>query len=81
MRLAVSFLRVTKSRDEIALIEYYGARTLAVALHGDGLDTKALGKHQTALRAELGIPVVMPLEDDVTELVTVACQFIDEERQ
>ena len=74
-------LRLPPVKDEMALIEFYGARTLAVALHGEGLDTEALRTHQATLRTELGIPIVMPLEDGVAELVTVVRQFIDRERQ
>jgi uncharacterized NAD-dependent epimerase/dehydratase family protein len=74
-------LRLPPVKDEMALIEFYGARTLAVTLHGQGFATETLRTHQSALRTELGIPVVMPLEDGVAELVTVARQFIDEERQ
>ena len=74
-------LRLPSVRDEMALIEFYGARTLAIALHGEGLDTEALRTHQAALRTDLGIPVVMPLEDGVADLVTMVRQFIDKERQ
>ncbi|MCZ6733019.1 MAG: DUF1611 domain-containing protein [Gammaproteobacteria bacterium] len=74
-------LRLPPVKDEMALIEFYGARTLAVALHGEGLDSEALRTHQATLRTELGIPIVMPLEGGVAELVTVVRQFIDRERQ
>ncbi len=74
-------LRLPPVKDEMALIEFYGARTLAVALHGEGFATETLRTHRSALRKELGIPVVMPLEEGVAELVTVAQRFISEERR
>lgn len=72
-------LRLPPVKDEMALIEFYGARTLAVTLHGEGFTTETLRTHQSVLRKELGIPVVMPLEEGVAELVTVAQRFISEE--
>lgn len=74
-------LRLPSVKDEVTLIKFYGAHTLAVALHGEGLTREALRMHQATLRTELGIPVVMPLEDGVAELIAAVRQFIDKEHR
>jgi uncharacterized NAD-dependent epimerase/dehydratase family protein len=72
-------LEIPTVEEEIRLISLYGSRTLAVALHADGLDPAELEEHQQRLRAQLGLPVVRPLAEGVGELVPVVRQFIVEE--
>jgi uncharacterized NAD-dependent epimerase/dehydratase family protein len=73
-------LEIPTVEEEIRLISFYGSRTLAVALHADGLAPAELEGHQRRLRAELGLPVVRPLAEGVGELVPVVQKFINEER-
>lgn len=72
--------RIPPIEDEIRLISFYGARTLAVTLHGEGLPPEALAQSQSTLREQLDIPVVRPLEDGVNTLVALIQRFIEEER-
>ncbi|MFQ6021832.1 MAG: DUF1611 domain-containing protein [Acidiferrobacterales bacterium] len=72
--------RIPPVEDEIRLISFYGARTLAVALHDEGLTSEALARCQSELRQQLDIPVVRPLEDGIETLVAVIRRFIEEER-
>ncbi|MGB3565047.1 MAG: DUF1611 domain-containing protein [Thermoanaerobaculia bacterium] len=72
-------LEIPTVEEEIRLISLYGSRTLAVALHADGLAQAELEEHQRRLREQLGLPVVRPLTEGVGELVPVVRQFIVEE--
>ncbi|TNF75993.1 MAG: DUF1611 domain-containing protein [Acidobacteria bacterium] len=72
-------LEIPSVEEEIRLISLYGSRTLAVALHADGIGPAELEAHQQRLRAQLGLPVVRPLDEGVGELVPVVREFINEE--
>jgi len=62
--------------SEIELISFYGARTLAVALNGEGLDAADLVKEQRELERELDMPVIRPLAEGLGRLVPVVREFI-----
>ncbi|MHC4913277.1 MAG: DUF1611 domain-containing protein [Planctomycetota bacterium] len=62
--------------DEIKLINIYGARTLAVALNGDGGDFENLVAYQKQLSEKLQIPVIRPLQEGVESLLPVIHKFI-----
>ncbi|MET0619576.1 MAG: DUF1611 domain-containing protein, partial [Thermoanaerobaculia bacterium] len=68
--------RIPPLADEIALIRSYGARTLAVTLNGEHRTPEQLRADQKRHRVELGIPVVLPLEDGVEELVPLVRDFV-----
>ena len=55
--------------SEIELIKMYGAETIAVTLNTHGLTLEDARKTASVLRGQLGIPVVLPLEDGVGEIV------------
>jgi uncharacterized NAD-dependent epimerase/dehydratase family protein len=55
--------------SEIALIKMYGSEVIAVTLNTHGLTPAEARQKQAILRGELGIPVVLPLEDGVGEIV------------
>jgi uncharacterized NAD-dependent epimerase/dehydratase family protein len=55
--------------SEIALIKMYGAEVIAVALNTHGMTLTQARETQKILRGSLGIPVVLPLEDGVEEVV------------
>ncbi len=65
--------------DEIALIRQFGARTLAVTLNGEGSTPEDLRTEQRRLQAELGIPVVLPLEEGVGALLPIVRDFLARE--
>jgi uncharacterized NAD-dependent epimerase/dehydratase family protein len=73
--------RLPAVEDEIRLIACYGARTLAVTLHGQGLSAAALADSRQELQAGLGIPVIYPLEEGLDSLVPAVQNFIQEERR
>ncbi len=71
--------RIPPVAEEIELIRLLGARTLALALNGEGLTREELRSTRRELETELGIPAVMPLEEGVDLLVPVIRGFLEEE--
>ena len=74
-------LRIPPVAEEIALIRLLGARTLAVALNGEGLTREALEAARAALERELEIPVALPLEEGVGALVPALRAFLADEKR
>jgi uncharacterized NAD-dependent epimerase/dehydratase family protein len=62
--------------EEIALIRLLGARTLGMALNGEGLSAEALGRERDRLEAALSIPVALPLEEGVERLLPAIREFV-----
>jgi uncharacterized NAD-dependent epimerase/dehydratase family protein len=63
-------------KDEIALIRIYGAPTLAVTLNTAKMMPGEAREAAKNYEKELGIPVVLPLEDGVDRLVSVFSDMI-----
>ena len=63
--------RIPSVKSEIQLIKMYGATTIAVALNTHGLTLEKARIIQEKMRKQLGIPVVLPLEDGVDEIIEV----------
>ena len=66
-----------KIEDEIALINMYGAETLAVTLNGEGGNENELIEYQHKLSEKLMLPVVRPLQEGVGDLLPVIRRFLD----
>lgn len=64
-------------RDEVALIKMYGAPTVAITLNTAKMDVGDARAAAAKYKQELGIPVVLPLEDGLQELVPVFKQLIE----
>lgn len=62
---------IPSARDEIDLIKIYGAPTAAVTINTAKLTPEQARQHAAAYEKELGIPVVLPLEDGVEKLIPV----------
>jgi len=58
-------------RDEVALIKMYGAPTVAITLNTSKMAESDARAAAAKYEKELGIPVVLPLEDGLTSLVPV----------
>lgn len=67
-----------KIEDEIALIEMYGANTLAVTLNGEGGDEEDLIDYQHQLADKLKLPVVRPLQEGAEGLLPVIRRFLSQ---
>jgi uncharacterized NAD-dependent epimerase/dehydratase family protein len=68
--------RIPEIEDEIALIRAYGAETLAVTLNGTGGTLAELTDYRDQLSAKICIPVLLPLQDGVEELIPVIRNYI-----
>lgn len=62
--------------DEIALMEMYGAKTVAITVNTCDMTPAAARDYATEKEAALGIPVILPLEDGVDRLVAVFREMI-----
>jgi uncharacterized NAD-dependent epimerase/dehydratase family protein len=65
-------------KDEIALIKIYGAPTVAITLNTGKTGEQEARKYASQYEKELGIPVVLPLEDGVSSLVPVFEKLISD---
>jgi uncharacterized NAD-dependent epimerase/dehydratase family protein len=73
-------IRVPSVKEEMELIRLLGARTLALTLNTEGLTEQDGAAARVHLSAELGVPVVRPLEDGVEELLPAIRDFVRSER-
>ena len=64
------------SFGSIELIRILGAPTVAVTVHGEGMQADEIEKTCAELQARLGIPVVAPLEQGVGSLVTTMRELV-----
>ncbi len=62
-------LEIPSVKSEIELIRFYGAETLAVTLNTATMPLDEARAAQAALQADIGIPVVLPIEDGVDVVV------------
>ena len=53
----------------IALVNAYGAQVVGIGLNTMGLSLEEARGYQTNLADELNLPVILPLEDGVGELL------------
>jgi uncharacterized NAD-dependent epimerase/dehydratase family protein len=63
-------------KDEIALIKIYGAPTVALTINTSKMTEQDARNSAREYQKELGIPVVLPLEDGVESLVPVFEEII-----
>jgi len=68
--------RIPSIEEEIALIRLLGAEVLALTLNEEGMTLREVEEARSRLANELGIPVVLPLRDDLGELVEIVRSWI-----
>ena len=68
--------RLPDPADEIDLIAKYGAKTIAIALNGEGGEVAKLQAYGEALQAQLGIPVVDPLHGRLSDFLPAIKSFM-----
>jgi len=56
-------------KDEVALIKIYGAPTVAIAINSSKMTEQEARNSALKYQEELGIPVILPLEDGVDSLI------------
>ncbi|MFM8741517.1 MAG: DUF1611 domain-containing protein, partial [Cytophagales bacterium] len=64
-------------KDEIDLIKIYGAPTVAITVNTMKLKEEEARAWAAQKEKELGIPVILPLEDTVKRLVSIFKEMID----
>lgn len=62
-------------KNELELIRSYGSRVLAITLNTRGLSLAQALEYKRQYEKEFGLPVVLPLEEGVGELVDLAVQY------
>ncbi len=62
---------IADPKDEIALIRIYGAPTIALTINTARMNEQEARAYAQQYETQLGIPVVLPLEDGVDNLVPV----------
>jgi uncharacterized NAD-dependent epimerase/dehydratase family protein len=68
---------IPEIKDEIALINIYGAPTVALTVNTAKMTEQEARDYATQKEKELGIPVILPLEDGVERLVAIFKDMID----
>jgi uncharacterized NAD-dependent epimerase/dehydratase family protein len=71
---------IAEPKDEIALIKIYGAPTVAVALNTAKMNTNDARECASRYEKELGIPVVLPLEDGLDRLIPLFESLINKKK-
>ncbi|HMP98497.1 MAG TPA: DUF1611 domain-containing protein [Cyclobacteriaceae bacterium] len=69
---------IAHPKDEIELIKMYGGETVAVTINTAKMSEAEARASQQELEAQLGIPVVLPLEDGVDSMVKIFEKIIKE---
>jgi uncharacterized NAD-dependent epimerase/dehydratase family protein len=71
---------VAQPKEEIALIKMYGATTVALTINTGRIGSSEAQKFAERYEKELGIPVVLPLEQGVEKLVPIFEELIRKSR-
>jgi uncharacterized NAD-dependent epimerase/dehydratase family protein len=67
---------IADPKDEIALIKIYGAPTVALTVNTAKMTEKDAREYASQYEKDLGIPVILPLEDGVDRLVAIFADLI-----
>lgn len=62
--------------QEIALIEMYGVKTMAVTINAENMTLEEARKYQQEKQEALGIPIILPLEDGVDALAKSIAELV-----
>ncbi|MFB9862611.1 DUF1611 domain-containing protein [Rufibacter immobilis] len=72
-------IKIPPVSTEIQLIELYGAKVLALTLNTAGLTLEQAREYQRQYQEELGLPVVLPLEDGVEPIIDLVKEIVNKE--
>ena len=70
-------IKIPPITTEIQLIELYGAKVLAVTLNTAGLTLEQAKEYQRQYQQELGLPVVLPLEEGVAPIIDLVKEVVE----
>ncbi len=68
--------KIPTLEQEIALIEMYGVKTMAVTVNAENMTLEEARKYQKEKQETLGIPVILPLEDGVNTLANSIAELV-----
>jgi len=68
--------RIPSIEEEIALIRLLGAEVLALTINEEGMSPRGAQEARARLAEELGIPVILPLQEDLGGLVEIVRDWI-----
>lgn len=69
--------RIPPVSEEVRLIEFYGAKVLAITLNENDIAQDELKRIQNEMEEELGIPVVSPLSEGMGRVLDVVKTFME----
>jgi uncharacterized NAD-dependent epimerase/dehydratase family protein len=72
---------IAQPKDEIDLMKIYGGETVAVTINTAKMNEEEARTARKELEDQLGIPVILPLEDGVESLVPLFEKIIKEHKQ
>jgi uncharacterized NAD-dependent epimerase/dehydratase family protein len=72
---------IADPKDEIALIRMYGSSTVAITVNTAKMTEQEAQEYATKYEKDLGIPVVLPLEQGVERLIPVFEKMIQESKK
>ncbi|WP_210490513.1 DUF1611 domain-containing protein [Rufibacter aurantiacus] len=72
-------IKIPPVSTEIQLIELYGAKVLALTLNTAGLTLEQAREYQKQYQEELNIPVVLPLEEGVGQIIDLVKEVLEKE--
>ena len=67
---------VASPAEEVKLIKMFGADTLAITLNTKGMEAAEAKQYASALESELGIPVILPIEEGMSRLIEICERLI-----
>ena len=76
LHFANASLPMPDIQGDLELIKVYGARTIALTLSSEGLDSAELEDIRIAHQTSLGLPVFLPKENGVKEIAALISQFL-----
>lgn len=72
---------IADPKDEIALLKMYGADTVALTINTAKMNQHDAREYAALYEKQLGIPVILPLEDSVNALVPVFKKLIESSKK
>jgi uncharacterized NAD-dependent epimerase/dehydratase family protein len=71
-------VNLPSAAEEIALISFYGVKTIALTINTQACTLQEALELKTQLEKELNIPVILPIEEGVDSLVPIVKQLIQQ---
>ena len=70
-----SFGKIKPLQNDLDLIDLYGSKTIAIALHTNGISMEEAKKYQSQYQDRYHLPVILPMEEGVSDLIPLIQQL------